>query len=140
MLSALFLHIHHHSMATFIIDEVSDSIPKQQLLCFWLWGGLRDGGRQGAGNHRLDSGERGKNTTVFRTGEEGSVLVGPVSIPLPLVCSLWRQKQSSMLLTLSIQYLYKLICTFHCQKAYIQIFLIPIMDYRIFEEDTDFNI
>lgn len=108
MLSALFLHIHHHSMATFIAGEVSDSVSWEQSLRFQLWAGLRDGGRQGAGNHRPDSGERGKDATIFGTGEEAFMVVGPISIPLPLVCSLWGQKQSStpelMSLTFSLQY------------------------------------
>lgn len=109
-LSTLFLHIHHHSMATFITDEVSDSIPCYQLFCFWLSGGLGAGGRQGAGNHRFESRERGKDTAVFGTGEECFTLVGPGSIPLPLVFSLGGEKHSStpplMSLTLSTQYLY----------------------------------
>lgn len=81
-LSSLLLHIHHHSMTTFISNEVSDSVPRQQLIC-------SGGGR----NHRPESGERDKNPAIFWAGKKGFMLVGPVSIPLPFIFFLLGQKQ-----------------------------------------------
>lgn len=92
MFSVLFLHMQHHSMLALILNEVSDSVSWSHLVCF---GVLPAGGGQGAGCHRPDPVELGKNATIFRTGENGFILADPISIPLPPVFSLRGWKHST---------------------------------------------
>lgn len=84
-------------MATIIRGEVRDPISWGELICCLRV--LSVGGGQGAGNHRPDSGERGKNATILLAGEEDSGLVDPTAIPLSLVFTLGGKKQSSTHLT-----------------------------------------
>lgn len=107
--SILVVHVHHHPMATFLIDEVGDSVSWRQCFGFWLRG---QGARQGTGNHRSDDGKWGKNATVFLTCEIFLIFPSPVVVSLSFVRALIN-KQSSTVIRLMIIIIIKCFLTIY---------------------------